>query len=404
MNECKRTTWQKFVGEADERSIWKVNKYLNSIPTNTYIPTLEGQAATNTQKTDTLSKTFFPPPPPADLSDIPNASYPDPVPTNLNITMAQVERAIDKLAPNKAPGPDEIPNHILKRCCSVLQHHILALAQQSMSTGHFPQPFKETITLVLRRPNKPNYTKPNAYRPIALESTVGKVLESIMADHISYLCETLNLLPKHHFGGRPGRTMEDAMLILSESIHQAWKEGKVFSAILMDVAGAFNNVHHARLIHNMRKRKIPVEITQWVLSFLSNRTTRMRFNGITTDLIPTPTGIPQGSPLSPILYILYNSDLLEIPKGRKQLGLGFIDDILYGVQNKTAMANSSELERLLARSETWRQRHGAQFEKSKYVLIHFTRNPLAQVEATVTIGGTTIHPSPEARYLDVTFD
>jgi Reverse transcriptase (RNA-dependent DNA polymerase) len=172
----------------------------------------------------------------------------------------------------------------------------------------------------------------------------------------------------------------------------------------MDVAGAFNNVHHRRLIHTMRKRKIPVEITRWVLSFLSNRTTRMRFNGITTDPMPTPIGIPQGSPLSPILYILYNSDLLEIPKGRKQPGLGFIDDILYGVQNKTAMANACELERLLARSEQWRQRHGAQFKKSKYFLIHFTRNTSAKVEATVIIGGTTIHPSSEAKYLGITFD
>ena len=362
-------------------------------PTNTYIPTLEGEATTSNQKTNILSKTFFPSPPPADLSDIPNASYPDPVSTNLDITDIQVKRAIERLAPNKAPGPDEIPNHILKRCLSALQPHILTLAQQSLKTGHFPQPFKETITLVLRKPNKPNYTKPNAYRPIALESTIGKILESIMADHISYLCETFNLLPKHHFGGRPGRTTEDAMLILSESIHQAWKEGNVFSAIFMDVTGAFNNVHHERLIHNMRKRKISIEITQWVLSFLSDRTTRMRFNGITISLISTPTGIPQGSPLSPILYILYNSDLLEIPRRAKQLGIGFIDDILYGVQNKTAIANANELERLLAKSEQWRQRHGAQFEKSKYVLIHFTRTASSQTKASVTIAGTTIHPS-----------
>ena len=164
MDESKRDTWQKFVSEADDRSIWKVNKYLNSTPTNTYIPTLEGEAATNKQKMSTLSRTFFPPPPPADLSDIPNAKYPKPVETNLNITITQVTRAINKLAPNKAPGPDEIPNHILKRCLTTLQHHILALAQQSMMTGHFPQSFKETITLILRKPNKPNYTKPNAYR------------------------------------------------------------------------------------------------------------------------------------------------------------------------------------------------------------------------------------------------
>ena len=130
----------------------------------------------------------------------------------------------------------------------------------------------------------------------------------------------------------------------------------------------------------------------------------MRFNGVTTDPIHTPTGIPQGSPLSPILYILYNSELLEMPKRGKQLGLGFIDDILYGAQSKTAKENAVELEQLLARAEKWRERHGAQFEKSKYVLIHFTRNRSTQVEATVTVGGTTIHPSSEAKYLGVTFD
>ena len=403
LNDSKRATWQKFVGEADEHSIWKVNEYLNSTPTNTYIPTLEGGAATNTQKTETLSRTFFPPPPLADLSDIPDTIYPDPVPTNLTITATQVKRAIEKLAPNKAPGPDEIPNHVLKRCLSILEPHILALAQHSLTTGHFPQPFKETITLVLRKPNKPNYTKSNAYRPIALENTIGKVLESIMTENISYLCESFNLLPKNHFGGRPGRTTEDAMLTLSESIHQAWKKGEVFSAILMDVSGAFNNVHHERLIHNMRKRKIPIQITNWISSFLSDRTTRMRFNGITTEYIPTPTGIPQGSPLSPILYMLYNSDLLDIP-GREQLGLGFIDDILYGVQGKTAIANTKKLERLLAQSEKWRQQHGAQFEKSKYVLIHFTRNLSARTRASVKIAGTTITPSTEAKYLGVIFD
>ena len=219
VEESKRNMWQNFVSKVDERDIWKVNKYLNSIPTNTYIPTLEGKAATNVQKTETLSRTFFPPPPAADLSNIPNANYPESVTTNLNITIVQIKGAIEKLAPNKTPGPDEIPNHILKRCLTILQHHILALAQQSLAMGHFPQPFKETITLVLRKPNKPNYIRPNAYRPIALENTIGKVLESIMADHISYLCETFNLLPKNHFGGRPGRTTEDAMLILSESIY-----------------------------------------------------------------------------------------------------------------------------------------------------------------------------------------
>ena len=77
----------------------------------------------------------------------------------------------------------------------------------------------------------------------------------------------------------------------------------------------------------------------------------MRFNEITTDSISTPIGILQESSLSPILYVLYNSDLLDIPRETKQLGLGFIADVLYGVQNKTATGNAKELKGLLVKAE-----------------------------------------------------
>src|SRR5205809_3749446 len=76
----------------------------------------------------------------------------------------------------------------------------------------------------------------------------------------------------------------------------------------------------------------------------------------------------------------------------------------YGAQNKTALGNTRELKQLLIKSEQWRQRHGAQFEKSKYVLIHFTRNSAIKTEATVTIDGTRIQPITEAKYLGVIFD
>ena len=127
---------------------------------------------------------------------------------------------------------------------------------------------KHSTTVVLRKPSKPDYTKSKAYRPIALENTLRKVLESIIADMVSYLTETHELLPAQHYGRRPGRSAEDAMMILSENIHKAWKEKKVFTAVFIDVAGAFNNVHHKWLIHNLKMRQVPVRIVHWVCSFL----------------------------------------------------------------------------------------------------------------------------------------
>jgi ribonuclease HI len=405
IKKSKRNTWRKFVKEADEKTIWKLKKYIDSdTPTSSYIPTINSTAPSNDEKAEIFRATFFPPPPPADLSDIDGTDYPEPVPSPPRITSAQVDAAIEKLAAKKAPGPDEIPNLILKKCYNEIKDHLLRLAQESFETCHFPTIFKESKTLVLRKPTKPDYTKPNAYRPIALECTIGKVLESIMAETISYLTEEYDLLPANHFGGRPCRSTEDAMTVLSENIYDTWGQKKVFSLVLMDVAGAFNNVHHTRLIHNLRKRRIPTNITRWIASFLQNRSTRICFNGIESASYLTPAGVPQGSPLSPSLYLYYNGDLLEFPQSINHLVLGFIDDIAYGVRGFTAEGNTAKLEALLSQAENWRRKHGAQFEKTKYVLIHFTRNRNIDTKAAIRIEGTLIPPSNEGKYLGVIFD
>jgi hypothetical protein len=140
--------------------------------------------------------------------------------------------AIEKLAAKKAPGPDEIPNLVLKKCYN---ERLLLLAQESFETGHFLMIFKESTMLILCKPKKPDYSKPNTYRPIALECTIGKVLESIMAETISYLIEKYELLLANHFGGRPCRSTEDAMIILIEYIYDTWGQKEVFSFVLMDV-------------------------------------------------------------------------------------------------------------------------------------------------------------------------
>ena len=152
-----------------------------------------------------------------------------------------------------------------------------------------------------------------------------------MAETITYLTEKYELLPANHFGGRPCRSTEDAMMVLTENIYDTWRQKEVYSVVFMDLAGAFNNVHHERLIHNLRKRRIPKKITTWIKSFLRGRSTRISFNGTQSASFSTPAGVPQGSPLSPSLYIYYNGDLLNIPCSTDHLAFMFIDDIGFGV-------------------------------------------------------------------------
>jgi ribonuclease HI len=408
IRKAKEDKWRVYVENADDKSIWNIKNFITNIPTQSFIPTLENNASTHEQKIALLQQSFFPPPPPADLKDIsykPPNNYPLPAPLNTNITLQQIRRAVDKAPADKAPGPDGITNRVIKNALPIIEEHLQVLMQASINLSHFPKAFKSTTTVVLRKPEKPDYTKAKAYRPIALESALGKILESVITELLSYLTETYGLLPAHHFGGRPGRSAEDAMLILSENIHQAWKEGKVFTAIYLDVAGAFNNVHHQRLINNLRRRQIPPTLTNWIQSFLQDRSTQLHFNGCKSPSIPTLAGVPQGSPLSPLLYMFYNADLLDITDGQDNaFSLGFIDDVVYGVKGMSDTGNVRKLKQILQKAEVWRKKHGAQFEPSKYVMVHYTRNYRRSTKASITINRTHLQPSNEARYLGVIFD
>ena len=283
IRQAKRDKWREFVNSANEKSIWQVKRYITSAPTPSFIPTLDEHSASHKQKVELLQKGFFPQPPPARLDVISQATYPPGVHFTMEITIKQVCDAVARLAPDKAPGPDEITNRVLKSSLSVIQNHIQALTQASLSPAHFPAPFKHTMIIVLRKPGKPDYTKAKAYWPIALESAPGKVMESIITDIMSYLTETYELLPRQHYRGRPGRSTEDTLIMLSETIYRAWKEKHIYTAIFLDVAGAFNNVHHERLAHNLLKRRMPELLVNWVSSFLKGRSTQLQFDATKSE-------------------------------------------------------------------------------------------------------------------------
>ena len=118
IKRAKEMAWKEFVGAADERTIWMVKKYIDSQHIPYYIPTIN-DTTSNEGKAIQFIATFFPLPPPVNLSDISTTTYPEPVPLNTNITIEQLEKAILKLSPKKAPGPDEISNAVIKKTFNI---------------------------------------------------------------------------------------------------------------------------------------------------------------------------------------------------------------------------------------------------------------------------------------------
>ena len=155
------------------------------------------------EKAETLRQSFFPPPLRADLLDINGYEYPQTIECP-EITPSEIERAVRRAAPNKTPGADDITNGILHQTLDILLPSLYELFNACLQQGYCPAHFKETITVVLRKQGKDDYTQPKSYRPIALLNTLGKVLEAIVANRLTYLADTYRLLPSRHTGSEAG--------------------------------------------------------------------------------------------------------------------------------------------------------------------------------------------------------
>jgi ribonuclease HI/exonuclease III len=385
--QAKRQHWSDYLEDMDASGIWTANKYLREPAGdggNPRIPTLRTTNINNQsvevndsrEKAALFAKTFFPPPP--EEMNIPYGfAYPNPIPDPPPITIDQIKRQILRLSPYKAYGPDEIPNIVLQKCLEIIVDHLYHIYGSILKLGKYYDPWREFTTVILRKPGKPNYETPKAYRPIALLSTLAKVLTAIVAEDISRLVEKHQLLPKTHFGGRPGRTTTDAIHYLVHKIKEAWRGNKVVSILFLDVEGAFPNAVTQRLLHNLRKRRIPTVYINFIEQLLTGRRTKLKFDDFISESINILNGIGQGDPLSMILYILYNADLLDLPTyEEKEDSLGFVDDVALVAIGEDFTETTGRLERMMVEEDgglQWSTDHNSKFEVNKSAVLHVTR-------------------------------
>lgn len=162
---------------------------------------------------------------------------------------------------------------------------------------------------------------------------------------MSYLAETHDLLPENHFGARKRRSCEQALSVLIEKIHDAWRGGNILTLITFDVKGAYNGVKSDVLAERLRRKKIPEKLVKWVEGFCTHRKACLTSGNFCSEILDlVEAGLPQGSPLSPLSYIFYNADLVEIPITETEGGLGFVDDFSAWVVGNTASENLARVE------------------------------------------------------------
>lgn len=403
----KKAHWSDFL--ADDANIWQAARYLNpssSAAFDKIPPLVRANRSTTKDKTEQATElltTFFPPLP-AVIEDEGTRPQRSPV-TMPRLTIEEVERKVFAAKSWKAPGEDGLPAMVWKQVWPTVKDRVLLLFQTSLEEGSLPTQWRNAKIIPLKKPDKKDYTVAKAWRPISLLSTLGKTLEAVVAERISYAVETFGLLPTNHFGARKKRSTEQALLLLQEHIYKAWRSRKVLSLVSFDVKGAYNGVYRERLLQRLSTRGIPPALVRWIGAFCSRRTATIMVNGHTSRQQELPqAGLPQGSPLSPVLFLFFNADLVQHRLNTRRGSMAFVDDYTAWVTGPSADANREGVQAIINGAMEWERRSGATFEGEKTTLLHFTRNTERSSATPFIIKGEAVKPKDKAKILGIIMD
>lgn len=425
--KAKQEHWLEWVAQTDTDNLYTLHKFISSPASDggkARIPGLKVKdehgnteiVTTNEQKSKALYECFFRKPP--DHPEIPeNFDYPPEVEEFSNITEQQVDRNIRKLSPYKATGPLDHSNSLFTHCREMLVPHLTKIFRASIDLNYYPDQWKVYTTIVLRKPGKPDYSLPKAYRPVALLDSMAKILSACVAEDLVSMAERHNMFPQNHFGGRPGRATNDSLMLTTQWIYEKWRQNLVVSALFLDIQGAYPNVVVPMLIHEMRSRGVPKKYTDWTKTKLTGRRTTLRFDDFISEPFDVINGEDQGCPASTVWYGFYNASLVDPSGDKNEMKSAFIDDTAMLVAGPTFRDNNTKLTEMMNREEggtDWSRTHNSPFEMDKFGLLHLTRQKVPDPNRPgkkkraprppLTLNGFTIQPSTSHKFLGVILD
>jgi len=241
-------------------------------------------------------------------------------------------------------GPDEVPYSVWKKVNLVNPTIMLELHSPLVAFGYHPPSLKTANGVVLDKPGKASYHSPASFRIIVLLKTISKILERIMTVRLSTISISKKLLHQNQCGSLTGLSSSDACLTLTHEVRTFQRPRLMVSTLFHDIKAGFNNVNASTLRARLLASHVPSYMVDLVSSFLSERTCTLVFQGSPKLSSPVSVGTSQGSPIPPLLFLLYVSPLhMSILKG---LMVSYVDDFAITVGLPSHRGNIRKLQRL----------------------------------------------------------
>ena len=212
--------------------------------------------------------------------------------------------------PNKAAGYDDVKPDIMKLAISFIAKPLTHIFNMSFANGTFPDKLKTAkIIPVFKKGDPSSYTN---YRPISLLSCFSKILERLMFNRIYSFISMHDILSHNQYGFRPGHSTELALIDVIDKLCTKLDNKKISVGIFLDLSKAFDTIDHYILLNKLSHYGIRGTALSWMQTYLTNRHQYTSMNGTNSDLLTLKCGVPQGSILGPLLFIIYVNDISQI--------------------------------------------------------------------------------------------
>ena len=381
----RQTTIKKLIINNDEYSenkaiANKINEYFSTVGEN-----LAGKF-----KTTNSYKTYI-------KDRIPNSFYLTPT------TVEETLREISKLDTNKAGGDDNLKPSLVKENKDILADKITFLINLSFKTGDVPDKLKLAKVIPIFKKN--NRHDPNNYRPISLLSVINKLMEKLMFKRISKFIEKYNILYEYQFGFRKDHSTTLAIMEIHENIINTLVKGSYIAGLYLDLSKAFDTVDHEILVSKLEHYGIRGPPLKWFHSYLKNRTQYTLANGTKSDVRNINYGVPQGSVLGPLLFLLYTNDMPNcLPESHKTRL--FADDSNIFITSQSPYTLKNELKTAIGRILRWLEDNKltVNLNKTQYSIFQTKNMNIPDWLNNIKINNNTIKRVHSARFLGIILD